>query len=122
MAKRPAENPSRTLAKDQSGTKARTGTEKSKTEMTQKKARSKMIGSAVSPLAPKSFPEMSSMGGVQLATINSGTKYKDRDDLLVVRLAEGTQVGVFLPLQRLLLTLFCGVDVIWKAGRHVRWL
>ena len=93
MAKRPANSPSRTLAKGQSSIKARTGAKKSKTEMTQKKARSKKNGLAVSPLAPKSFPEMSSMGGVQLATTNSGTKYKDRDDLLVVRLAEGTQVG-----------------------------
>lgn len=51
---------------------------------------------AVSPLAPTSYPDMPPIGGVQLGVTNSGTRYKGRDDLLVVQMAEATQVaGVF---------------------------
>jgi glutamate N-acetyltransferase/amino-acid N-acetyltransferase len=47
----------------------------------------------VSPLAPTKFADLPPLAGVDLATTNSGTKYKKRDDLLVVQMAEGTQVG-----------------------------
>jgi len=61
-----------------------------------KKPVSKKAGPKVSPLAPKNFSVMPSIGGVQLSVTNSGTKYKNRDDLLFVQLAEKTQVaGVF---------------------------
>ena len=69
---------------------------KLKKAATKKPASKKKAGPKVSPLAPKSFPAMPSIGGVQLSVTNSGTKYKNRDDLLMVRLAEKTQVaGVF---------------------------
>ncbi len=66
---------------------------KKRSETKKRSGAKKTHGVKMSPLAPKFFPDMSAMGGVQLATANSGTKYKGRDDLLVVQLGEGTQVG-----------------------------
>lgn len=49
-----------------------------------------------SPLAPKSFPKMPPLAGVELATAAGAVKYQGRDDLLAVRLAPGTTAaGVF---------------------------
>jgi glutamate N-acetyltransferase / amino-acid N-acetyltransferase len=51
---------------------------------------------AVSPLAPKAYPELPPIEGVTFATAQAGIRYKARTDLLLVALAEGTQVaGVF---------------------------
>lgn len=51
---------------------------------------------AVSPLAPKSLPEMPPIEGVRFATAEAGIKYKNRTDVLLVALDEGTEVaGVF---------------------------
>ena len=50
----------------------------------------------ISPLAPDSFPELPAIDGIRLATGACGIRYKNRTDLLLVELAEGTQVaGVF---------------------------
>ena len=55
-----------------------------------------MIGIEKSPLAPEVFPVLDSIDGVRLATTCTGTKYRNRDDLLLVECAAGTQVaGVF---------------------------
>ena len=43
-----------------------------------------------SPLAPAGFPEMPPVAGVRLATHACGLRYKGRDDVLLVELAEGT--------------------------------
>jgi glutamate N-acetyltransferase / amino-acid N-acetyltransferase len=48
---------------------------------------------ALSPLAPKSYPELPPIEGVSFATAQAGIRYKDRTDLLLVLLAEGTQVA-----------------------------
>lgn len=49
-----------------------------------------------SPLAPEKFPELPKIAGVEIATAAAGIKYKDRDDVLLVKLAAGTSVaGVF---------------------------
>ncbi len=49
-----------------------------------------------SPLAPESFPELPIVAGASFATTNSGMRYKNRDDLLLVSLQIGTNVaGVF---------------------------
>ncbi|MTH99261.1 bifunctional glutamate N-acetyltransferase/amino-acid acetyltransferase ArgJ [Roseibium sp. RKSG952] len=54
------------------------------------------MSDALSPLAPKSYPEMPEIGGVRFATAQAGIKYKGRTDVLLVELAEGTTVaGVF---------------------------
>jgi len=49
-----------------------------------------------SPLAPARFPNMLPVAGVEFATVATNSRYKGRDDLLLVKLAEGTRVaGVF---------------------------
>ena len=49
-----------------------------------------------SPLAPAGLPALPSIAGVKLAAGQAGIRYKDRTDLLLVTLAEGTTVaGVF---------------------------
>jgi glutamate N-acetyltransferase/amino-acid N-acetyltransferase len=51
---------------------------------------------AVSPLAPKTTPTMPSIEGVRFATAAAGIKYRDRTDVLLVALHEGTTAaGVF---------------------------
>ncbi len=47
---------------------------------------------AISPFA-SSFPVMSPVAGVQLATAASGMRYKSRDDVLLVQLADGTNIA-----------------------------
>lgn len=50
----------------------------------------------VSPLAPKSYPDMPDVGGVTFATAEAGIKYSGRTDVLLATLAKGTTVaGVF---------------------------
>ncbi|MFZ2099737.1 MAG: bifunctional glutamate N-acetyltransferase/amino-acid acetyltransferase ArgJ [Oricola sp.] len=54
------------------------------------------MSNAVSPLAPKSCPEMPAIAGVRIATAKAGIKYKDRVDLMAMVFDEGTAVaGVF---------------------------
>lgn len=54
------------------------------------------MSTAVSPLAPKSYPEMPAVEGVRIATAEAGIKYKGRTDLLVMTFAPATTVaGVF---------------------------
>lgn len=51
---------------------------------------------AVSPLAPIAFPDLPLIDGVEFATAAAGIKYKDRTDVMLVRLAPGTvMTGVF---------------------------
>jgi len=50
----------------------------------------------VSPLAPERFPDLPEIAGVRLAAGATGTRYKDRNDLMLAELAPGTTVaGVF---------------------------
>lgn len=50
----------------------------------------------LSPLAPKSFPKMPSIDGVKMAVAACNTNYKNRTDLFLAELDEGTVVaGVF---------------------------
>jgi len=52
--------------------------------------------SAVSPLAPASFPDLPPVAGVQLATFEAGLRYTNRADLmLAVVPADSTVAGVF---------------------------
>ncbi|MCM2458525.1 bifunctional glutamate N-acetyltransferase/amino-acid acetyltransferase ArgJ [Rhizobium sp. CG4] len=51
---------------------------------------------AVSPLAPKSYPEMPSLRGVRMATAAAGIKYKNRTDVLMMVFDKPASVaGVF---------------------------
>ena len=50
----------------------------------------------LSPLAPSSFPDLPKISGINLATAASGTRYKGRDDILLITLAPNSNVaGVF---------------------------
>ncbi|WP_417783862.1 bifunctional glutamate N-acetyltransferase/amino-acid acetyltransferase ArgJ [Terasakiella pusilla] len=50
----------------------------------------------ISPLAPAQFPEVLPVKGVQFVTRAVGVKYKNRTDLMVAELVEGTKMaGVF---------------------------
>ena len=50
----------------------------------------------VSPLAPARFPDLPPVAGVRFASANSGTKYKNRDDVMLAELAPGSTIaGVF---------------------------
>lgn len=50
----------------------------------------------VSPLAPASFPDLPDVKGVRFAAANSGMRYKNRDDLMLAVMEEGTTAaGVF---------------------------
>jgi glutamate N-acetyltransferase/amino-acid N-acetyltransferase len=49
-----------------------------------------------SPLAPAGFPDMPAIPGVRLATCAAGLRYRDRLDLLLVELGEGTTVAGLL--------------------------
>lgn len=61
-----------------------------------KKPVKKKAAPKVSPLAPKTYAKLPPVEGVLLGTAAAGIKYKGRTDLLVVEMAEGTQVaGVF---------------------------
>lgn len=54
------------------------------------------MSTEISPLAPKSYPEMPVIEGVRFATAAAGIKYKGRTDVLLVLMDEGTEVaGVF---------------------------
>jgi len=49
-----------------------------------------------SPLAPQSYPKLTAIDGIRLGTAACEIRYKNRTDLLVAELAEGTTVaGVF---------------------------
>ena len=50
----------------------------------------------VSPLAPKSYPDLPHIDGVTFATAEAGIRYKGRTDVMLALLDKGTQVaGVF---------------------------
>ena len=54
------------------------------------------MSSAVSPLAPKTYPEMPTVRGVRMATAAAGIKYKNRTDVLLMVFDEPASVaGVF---------------------------
>jgi glutamate N-acetyltransferase/amino-acid N-acetyltransferase len=55
---------------------------------------------SISPLAPKSVPEMPEVAGVRLATGAAGIRYKGRTDVLLALLDKGTAVAGVLTRSR----------------------
>src|SRR5271169_5911323 len=54
------------------------------------------MSSTISPLAPKTVPDMPAIAGIRLATAAAGIRYKDRTDVLLAVFDAGTSVaGVF---------------------------
>ena len=50
----------------------------------------------ISPLAPKAFPQLPIIAGAEFSTAETGIKYKDRPDVMLVNLAPGSSIaGVF---------------------------
>ncbi len=50
----------------------------------------------VSPLAPAAFPDLPTISGVEFAACEAGVRYKNRKDVMLIRLAPGTAMaGVF---------------------------
>ena len=50
----------------------------------------------VSPLAPAAFPDLPRIAGVEFAACEAGVRYKNRRDVMLIRLAPGTSMaGVF---------------------------
>jgi len=47
----------------------------------------------VSPLAPKTYPELPEIAGIRFATAEAGIKYRNRTDVLLVAMDEGTVVA-----------------------------
>jgi glutamate N-acetyltransferase/amino-acid N-acetyltransferase len=47
----------------------------------------------VSPLAPTAYPELPEIAGIRFATAEAGIKYKNRTDVLLVSMDEGTVVA-----------------------------
>jgi len=66
----------------------------------------------ISPLAPKSFPQMPFVNGVRMATAKTETKYKGRSDLLLIELVSGTSVAGVLTK-----STAPGHPVIWCRDR-----
>ncbi len=61
-----------------------------------KKAGAKKPAQTISPLAPARYQKLPPIAGVTLGTAAAGIKYKGRDDVLAIRLPEGTTAaGVF---------------------------
>ncbi len=72
--------------------------------------------SAISPLAPATFPEIPAIAGVRIATGRTGMKYRNRDDVLLASFVPGTTVaGVFTQS----LTASAPVDWCRKALKGV---
>jgi glutamate N-acetyltransferase/amino-acid N-acetyltransferase len=54
------------------------------------------MSTPISPLAPKTTPDMPPIAGVRLATAAAGIRYRDRTDVMLAVFGEGTSVaGVF---------------------------
>ena len=69
----------------------------------------------VSPFAPKAFPKLPNIRGVQLATASAGIKHKGRQDLLLVSFPEGASVAGVLTKNEV-----CGAPVDWCRTRLKR--
>ncbi|MEM9043096.1 MAG: bifunctional glutamate N-acetyltransferase/amino-acid acetyltransferase ArgJ [Pseudomonadota bacterium] len=48
---------------------------------------------AISPLAPEAFPDLPVISGLRLAAGHAGVKYRDRDDVMIAELAEGSVIA-----------------------------
>ncbi len=58
------------------------------------------MSDAVSPLAPSSIPDMPPIAGVRLAAGSAGIKYRNRTDVMMMVLDEGTSVAGVLTTTR----------------------
>ena len=59
-----------------------------------------MAAHPVSPLAPKSYPDLPAIAGVRFATAEAGIKYRNRTDVLLMAFDEGTAAAGVLTRSR----------------------
>ncbi len=94
MAKTDWKSEARALKKKVRKLKARVMGEEIGAAMTAAPAKKK--AKPVSPLAPKGFPKLPVIAGVEFAAVEAGVRYQNRKDVMLVRLAPDTAVaGVF---------------------------
>jgi len=62
----------------------------------------------ISPLAPKSFAKLPPIAGFKFAVVETGIRYKNRPDLLLVEMAEATTVGGVFTTSKT-----CAAPVLW---------
>ena len=55
------------------------------------------MSATISPLAPKKYPKMPAIEGVRFATAEAGIRYKNRTDVLVMALRQGTRSRACSP-------------------------
>lgn len=72
---------------------------------------------AVSPFAPKALPEVPVIDGVRFAACEAGIKYRNRKDLMIAVMDEGTVAAGVLTQSKT-----CSAPVLWcreslKSGR-----
>ncbi len=73
----------------------------------------------LSPLAPSRFPNLPKILGINLATAASGTRYRGRDDLLLITLAPNSSVaGVFTKSDTAAAPV-CWSQTIAKTGKAI---
>jgi glutamate N-acetyltransferase/amino-acid N-acetyltransferase len=84
------------------------------------KAKAKAV-EKISPLAPKVYAKLPPLLGVEIGTAAAGIKYKGRDDVLVIRLPEGTTAaGVFTTSKTASAPVdFCRANAAGGSGRIV---
>ncbi|WP_449041631.1 bifunctional glutamate N-acetyltransferase/amino-acid acetyltransferase ArgJ [Paracoccus sp. (in: a-proteobacteria)] len=96
MAKDPRKAAEKLLRKaEKAARKARKAAERAETAAAAPAAApaAAKTGPLVSPLAPAEFPELPAIAGVEFAAGAAGIKYKDRTDVMLVRLAPGTAIA-----------------------------
>ena len=72
-----------------------------------------------SPLAPPTFPAMTLLAGVTLATAASGMKYQGRDDMLLMQFCEGTTLaGIFTKSATASAAVLSSREIV--AGGYIR--
>jgi glutamate N-acetyltransferase/amino-acid N-acetyltransferase len=71
--------------------------------------------SKVSPFAPKALPKLAPLAGVRFATAEAGIRYKNRTDLMVAVMDEGTTAAGVLTQSKT-----CSAPVLWcrKSLKH----
>ncbi len=82
------------MAKKEKGAKAELKAEVKELRKELKALRSgPKTGPQVSPLAPASFPRLPVIKGVEFAAAEAGVRYRNRTDVMLVRLAPGTAIA-----------------------------
>jgi len=75
------------------------------------------VAMTTSPLAPSSYPELPKIAGVRMSTAQAGVRYKDRTDVLLMELCEGTTVAGVLTRSKTASAPVLACRTALKAGK-----